>query len=283
MSVKKPRTARAVSANQGVQKEYAARLRKVLALVIREALSEIEADFARAGMAQDAANTPPDTSIQDYINGRFTENMARWLVHATQRAKDVSRWYCREVYRTTTNAQKKALIAAGMSKKAIDMRWGIPVLKRQYISPTAAKNLESDIRANTELITKMAAQDLERLQSLMNESAKRNVNFSDIESVLKASEGFDEARAKRVALDQTNKLNQQIQRNNAKDLGITKFIWVHIPGKYTSRHTHIAMNGKTFEADKGLWDEDVEDFVLPGELPYCRCQSRMILPEELFE
>lgn len=283
MSVKKPRTARAVSANQGVQKEYAARLRKVLALVIREALSEIKADFARAGMAQDAANTPPDTSIQDYINGRFTEHMARWLVHATQRAKDVSRWYCREVYRTTTNAQKKALIAAGMSKKAIDMRWGIPVLKRQYISPTAAKNLESDIQQNTELITKMAAQDLERLQSLMNESAKRNVNFSDIESVLKASEGFDEARAKRVALDQTNKLNQQIQRNNAKDLGITKFIWVHIPGKYTSRQTHIAMNGKKFDGNKGLWDEDVQDFVLPGELPYCRCQSRMVLPEELFE
>ena len=231
-------------------------------------------------MAHDAAGgfepSPSD------ITRRFAADMARWMVKAGQVAKAISRWFCAAMYRTTTHAQKQALKAAGVSEKSIDARWGIPVLKRQYISPTAAKNLQKHIEDNTKLITKMAAQDLARLQGLMEETRGKHVNFSDIEDLLKSSQGFDEERAKRVALDQTNKLNQQIQRDNAADLGITKCIWMHVPGQFTQRKTHKAFDGKTFDTKIGLYDSDVGKNVLPGELPYCRCQARMVLPEELF-
>ncbi|MDY6322530.1 MAG: phage minor head protein [Succinivibrio sp.] len=280
---KKPRTARAVAANQGVQREYAKRLQAVLRAVVRDAFLELKDAAKLAGMAQDADEPSPIAEqAQRFVHERFAEAQARWLVKAGMRAKEVSRWYCRQLYRTTTAAQKKALIAAGMNKAVLDDRWTIPVLGRQHISASAAKHLDADIKANTELITKMAARDLGRLQDLLSESASRGVSFSEMEGLLRASEGFDEARAKRVALDQTNKLNQQIQRDNARDLGITKCIWVHVPGKYTSRHTHMAMNGKTFDVNEGLFDSDVGRNVLPGELPMCRCQSRLCLPEELF-
>ena len=156
------------------------------------------------------------------------------------------------------------------------------LFRSQYISPTAAKNLQKHIEDNTKLITKMASQDLARLQALMEETNGQNVSFSDIETLLKGSQGFDEERAKRVALDQSNKLNQQIQRDNAADLGITKCIWMHVPGQFTQRKTHKAFDGKTFDTKIGLYDSDVGKNVLPGELPYCRCQARMVLPEELF-
>ena len=274
---KKPRTARAVAANQGVQKEYARRLRNALRMLLRDALRDLHQEL---GMAHDAAGgfepSPSD------ITRRFAADMARWMVKAGQVAKAISRWFCAAMYRTTTHAQKQALKAAGVSEKSIDARWGIPVLKRQYISPTAAKNLRKHIEDNTKLITKMASQDLARLQALMEETNGQNVSFSDIENLLKGSQGFDEERAKRVAMDQSNKLNQQIQRDNAEDLGITKCIWVHMPGQYTSRQTHKKFDGQVFDTKTGLYDSDVGKNVLPGELPYCRCVARMVLPEELF-
>lgn len=276
--MRKPRTVRAVAGNQGVQREYAKRLRILLRRLLRDALSDIRSEL---GVAQDA-DQPGAPSPAD-VTSRFSADMARWMIKAGVEAKKVSRWFCAAMYRSTTHAQKAALKAAGMSEKAIDTRWNIPVLKRQYISPTAAKALEGHIRDNTQLITKMAAQDLAKLQDLVGESAGRNVDFSDIEDLLGASQGFDEERAKRVALDQTNKLNQEIQRDNAKDLGITKCIWMHVPGQYTQRETHKAFDGKTFDTAVGLYDSDVGRNVLPGQLPYCRCQARMVLPEGLFD
>ena len=49
---KKPRTARAVAANQGVQKEYARRLRNALRMLLRDALRDLHQEL---GMAHDAA------------------------------------------------------------------------------------------------------------------------------------------------------------------------------------------------------------------------------------
>ena len=275
--MRKPRTARAVAGNQGVQREYARRLRAVLRSLLRDALKDLHQEL---GMAHDA-DSGYEPSPAD-ITSRFAADMARWMIKAGQAAERISRWFCAAMYRSTTHAQKQALMAAGVSKKSIDMRWNIPVLKRQYISPTAAKALEEHIRENTKLITRMASQDLGRLQGLVQESRGRNVSFSEIEDLLGASQGFDEERAKRVALDQTNKLNQEIQRDNARDLGITKCIWMHVPGQYTQRKTHKAFDGKTFDTKIGLYDSDVGRNVLPCELPYCRCQARMVQPEELF-
>ena len=275
---KKPRTARAVAANQGVQKEYARRLRNALRMLLRDALKDLHQELGMAHAAAGGFEPSPSD-----ITRRFAADMARWMVKAGQVAKAISRWFCAAMYRTTTHAQKQALKAAGVSEKSIDARWGIPVLKRQYISPTAAKNLQKHIEDNAKLITKMASQDLARLQGLMEETRGKHVNFSDIEDLLKSSQGFDEERAKRVALDQTNKLNQQIQRDNAEDLGITKCIWVHMPGQYTSRQTHKKFDGQVFDTKTGLYDSDVGKNVLPGELPYCRCVARMVLPEGLYD
>ena len=104
---KKPRTARAVAANLGVQKEYARRLRNALRMLLRDALRDLHQEL---GMAHDAAGgfepSPSD------ITRRFAADMARWMVKAGQVAKAISRWFCAAMYRTTTHAQKQALKAA---------------------------------------------------------------------------------------------------------------------------------------------------------------------------
>ena len=74
---KKPRTARAVAANLGGQKEYARRLRNALRMLLRDALKDLHQEL---GMAHDAAGgfepSPAD------ITRRFAADMARWMVMA---------------------------------------------------------------------------------------------------------------------------------------------------------------------------------------------------------
>ena len=43
------------------------------------------------------------------------------------------------------------------------------------------------------------------------------------------------------------------------------------------------MNGKKFDLEKGMYDPDVEDYIQPGELPYCRCCFKAILPGFLLD
>ena len=76
-------------------------------------------------------------------------------------------------------------------------------------------------------------------------------------------------------------MNQGLQRANAQSLGAKTGIWVHVPGMYSSRKTHKAMDGKRFNLDEGLYDEAVGKKVLPGVLPFCRCVFRLDIDELL--
>ena len=79
-------------------------------------------------------------------------------------------------------------------------------------------------------------------------------------------------------IDQTCRITQSILRANDAELGVSKGVWIHVPGQYTSRETHRALHGKTFDLDVGLYDKDVGANVVPGELRFCRCIYRPVLP-----
>ena len=86
-------------------------------------------------------------------------------------------------------------------------------------------------------------------------------------------------RAAFIARDQANKATEAIKRVEGEKLGVRVGIWVHIPGKYTSRATHRAMNGKPFLISEGMYDPAVKRKVQCGELPGCQCTYRSFIPE----
>ena len=101
---------------------------------------------------------------------------------------------------------------------------------------------------------------------------------SKVKQTLRSFGGFDESTATSLAIDQTCRITQSILRANDAELGVTKGVWIHVPGQYTSRETHRALHGKTFDLDVGLYDKDVGANVVPGELRFCRCIYRPVLP-----
>ena len=205
----------------------------------------------------------------------MAEKLARWMIHAGTNAKAVSKWFVRATAQNVTASQRRALLRAGISPQLLKEKWSIPIVKNRYISPNAAKALPKLVDDMTGLITKMQADDLARVRETITRGILEGQNIGEIERTLLASKGFTEARAKRVALDQSIKTNQGIQRANAQSLGLSRGIWVHVPGKYSSRETHIAMNGHDFDLSLGMYDDAVGATVLPGELPYCRCTFRL--------
>lgn len=72
---------------------------------------------------------------------------------------------------------------------------------------------------------------------------------------------------------------EQAKLAESKRLGVKVGIWVHLPGRKTSRATHMAMNGKPFLLSEGMYDSAVGRKVLPGQEPGCHCTYRNFMPE----
>lgn len=103
----------------------------------------------------------------------------------------------------------------------------------------------------------------------------------DILRAILVNENIPAERAAGVVLQITLMTNQAIQRLNMIDLGFEQATWIHVPGEFTSRETHIKFNQEKFDLNVGLYDEDVHRNVFPGELWWCRCVMRGIIPSEL--
>ncbi len=214
--------------------------------------------------------------FRDHVDEFVARNLGSWMAKASPRARKIAVWLARSVAADVTASQRQAYIAAGLPPDFMAERWTVPIV-RQSISPKAAEELPKIIEQSTNLITKMAVNDVQRLQDAMVSKLLNGESISTVQSLLSMTNGFDADRAKRVAIDQTNKITNGILRANDESLGITEGIWIHVPGQYTSRETHKAMNGKRFDLKQGMYDPAVGKYVHCGELPFCRCIYRPAL------
>ena len=222
-------------------------------------------------------------TLRERIRSISAVKIARWLIAAEQKAKEISHWFCRSAARDATLSQRRALAAAGISQEWLKTKFDVPIVRGQYISRPAAEQLPKYVESATTLITKMTGTDLARLQDVLSEGLSSGADLATVRRTLETSQGFDAARARRVALDQSVKINQAIQRANSLAVGITEGILVHVPGKYSSRKSHVAMNGKRFNLAKGFWDAEEGRHVQCGELPFCMCRFKSIIPPDLLK
>lgn len=243
----------------------------------RELLS-LPQDVRPPQLTQDAWLTPAQRSV--------IKACARAFIRFGLDAKDVSHWFCRRMLYRTTDDMLKALEKAHVSRALIRQNWRVPYIKDRYIAPSTAEQLPEKIRWMTELITKMSATSTKKVQQELARALDQGQSYSQLRATLMGLENMDTARAERVARDQSCKLNQFIQQENARSLGIQEGIWIHVPGMFMSRETHKAMDGKKFNLRQGMFDDSEEAggrYVMPGELPFCRCVYQAVIPDSLLE
>ena len=219
--------------------------------------------------------------MSDIMADIVGRNINRWLKKLSDASVKVAQSFVNKTVSSTTRAQRSALTTAGVSPGLMEKWWNVPVVGKQHVSASVANAMPDMIRDNVSLITKIGERDIQRISEVLTNGLTNGLNYNELRKQLRQTEGFDSARADRVALDQINKINQQVQIMNAQSLGCTHGRWKHVPGAFSSRKTHIAMDGKEFDLAVGMYDPAVNMNVKPGELPYCRCVFNLVLPKEL--
>lgn len=210
-------------------------------------------------------------------------NMRRWVDGTERASRKIAEWYVRNCAADITRSQAKALEAAGVSMDWVKERWRVPTVSRRYIPPAVSAKLPEMVQRNVDLITKTAADDLVRIQEAFTEGLLSGNEAESLKGALEQTEGFSDARINRIVIDQTNKISNDIQVQNCSDLGIERGVWIHVPGQYSSRASHIEMDGQVFNLAEGCFDPHEGRKVQCGELPYCRCEFRMLLPADLMK
>lgn len=272
---------RALESNRGLAIAAGKRIRAIVNQFERaykkEAL-KIAAKYCK-NEVQDAAISVVPSELENALAALA----AKQSMGLGSNAKQVSRWYCRQLLRNISADQMRALKKAGISTAWLKQKWTVQIVRGQYVAPSVAAKIPKQVEANAALITKLCERSAQKVQNAIAEGISKGYNLSRLTEKINGLENMDEARAARVALDQSCKLNQFIQVENSKALGVKEGIWVHVPGQYESRASHMKMNGKKFDLKKGMYDPDVEDYIQPGELPYCRCCFKAILPGFLLD
>jgi len=116
------------------------------------------------------------------------------------------------------------------------------------------------------------------VQTQVWQAVKRGGDLKTLSKTLESTYGVTKRRAALIARDQNAKAKATIEAVRLQELGIKQAIWMHSKGGKEPRPTHVAMNNKLYDLDKGMWDSDEQQFVHPGELINCRCVNRPYIP-----
>ncbi len=292
--------ARAVNPNLGRRKDLERRLRRAFVSFGKDVLNDILLYLAQKNLlAEDKSLSNPRTpeerrQIQalmrriDATIARDPETFRRdlgafiaahkveWVRLGDKYSEAVATWYVKNCAADTTRSQRAGLISAGVSPDTFQ-KWKIPVISRQYVSPTVARIIPAIVQETASKITNICARDVTNITEAVLDGFAEGDTLGAVLRVVQGIETMNADRAKFVARDQSNRITERIAIANDMDLGINEGIWIHRPGKYTSRETHIELDGKPFNLKKGIFDPEVSHNIVPGELINCRCVYRPVI------
>ena len=210
----------------------------------------------------------PPASVYAAITKRFDAEKTRWQKRCRESAERFGGRFMDTTKKETIEALNRNFKKAGLST----------VVKPSRVSGAIAslqkKKVIDTVDAVLQLFVQRSLTDaLERF--IRGEAAK------DMEKGIRRNLEKSERQAGNVSRGlASNTVNTLTDAYNS-DLGLDKAVWVHVPGKRYSRKTHEEMNGKVFDRKVGLYDREVKKNVKPGELQFCMCTYRVLVPDWL--
>lgn len=261
---KRRATLSAIKPNRGTEAWY----RRKLDRMIRDAHNELLRSL-RAGYN---VTDEPDIGFASDAPGRISEIQRRlekwskkWVDRFDKLSLDLSEQFAKKAFRSTEISMQAALKRAGFTVEFKPTRASLEAYR-----VVAAENVG--------LIKSIPERYLTDVQTQVWESVKTGADLSTLSKDLQQSYGVTKRRAALIARDQNNKAKAIIENTRRQQLGIRQAIWQHSKAGKTPRPTHVAMNGKVFDLDKGMYDSAVGKYVWPGTEINCRCTSRAIIP-----
>lgn len=136
----------------------------------------------------------------------------------------------------------------------------------------------ASVEENVQLIKSIPQKYFNELNFIVNQGIQRGFDVGHISEQIREKYGVTRRRAAFIARDQTNKVHSVITQQRQVDLGITQGEWVHSHAGKKPRLSHLEAGRKklVFDLKKGAYIDG--DWILPAQLPNCRCGWKAVLP-----
>jgi uncharacterized protein with gpF-like domain len=268
--MKKIQTLRPVHPNAGIEDAYAKKLEALTDAMHRSIMWWVVEAYKRKPPQTESMQMAMDDSTAVQLDKIIKKLTRYWHRKYADAAKELAQYFAQKTNNQTDQTLEHILKASG-------------VMVKFKITPAMNDVLQSTIRQNVALITNMADQHLKEIQGITMRSVQMGGDLKYMSEQLEAKYKMTRKRARLIARDQNSKATAAITRVRQSELGIKQAQWLHSHAGREPRPTHVALNNKLYDVEKGAWDKDADGkgkgrYVYPGELINCRCVSKSVIP-----
>jgi Phage Mu protein F like protein len=259
---------RPVHPNVGIASGYRKKIEKLVAEMADSFDYWLKASYKKNEpiIAQDAT---PARELQDAI-----EKLARqWQHRFDEAAPELARYFAKSAYRRNTD-----------ELMAILKRGGFTVQFK--MTPAMRDIFRATVEANVQLIKSIPSEYLTQVQGSVMRSVQTGRDLGALAKDLEDHYGVSKRRAAFIARSQNNLATSSMTAARQVEVGVKKATWLHSHGGKEPRRTHVANSGKPYDPAKGWYDPEAYklrgggfrgEWILPGQLPNCRCVSASII------
>ena len=245
--------------NAAVQERYASALDRLVSRMTAEVGKEVrrlfETDAASSHFGQDATIASQSRITMRRLADTFSALFAK-------AAAPVARQMVDGADKTSKSSLYSSLqkLSGGLS------------LKTDVSSPALTNVYKAAVAENVGLIKSIADQYLQKVQGSVMRSITTGNGLQDLIPALEQYEGQTHRRARNIALDQTRKTYNAINKGRMQAIGIQSFKWLHSGGGANPREDHVEMDGKVYRFDNlPVIDQRTGERGIPGQSPNCKC------------
>lgn len=221
----------------------------------REVRRLFQTDAASAQFGQDATISSQSRILLNALTAKFNDLFAK-------RAKDLAEQMVDGSAKASASSLHSSLekLSGGLS------------LKTKISNPNLSNIYKASVAENVGLIKSIPQQYLQRVEGAVMRSITSGNGLQDLVPALQQYEGQTHRRARNIALDQTRKTYNAINRGRMEAIGIKKFQWHHSGGGAHPREDHIEKDGRIYRFDDPpVIDPRTGERGIPGQAINCRC------------
>jgi SPP1 gp7 family putative phage head morphogenesis protein len=262
--------------NAGQQAQYVRNLRKLTVEMTKtckkEVLKLFSSEISDEFFEQQKQNAAMDASISSMakrlmkaLTDRFTQLFSK---HATRLAESMVNGAAKTGQANLHSSLKQ--LSGGLS------------LKTGIVPKGMEEVAKASVAENVALIVSIPEQYLKNITGAVMRSITTGRGLADLVPAISKFNGQVQDRAKNIALDQTRKAYNSINKERLISIGVKQFEWIHSGGGQTPRESHLKIDGHVFEfenleAQQAKLGVPVEDRGIPGHPINCRCTMKPVI------
>lgn len=228
---------------------------QMTAQVEREVRRLFQTDAASAHFGEDATIASQSRILLNALSTKFNDLFAK-------KAKALAETMVEGTAKASATALHSSLqeLSGGLS------------LKTKVMNSSLENVYKASVAENVSLIKSIPAQYLQKVEGAVMRSITTGNGLQDLVPALEQYQGQTHRRARNIALDQTRKAYNSVNRGRMEAIGVKKFQWHHSGGGAHPREDHVEMDGNIYSFDAlPVIDKNTGERGIPGQAPNCKC------------